>query len=166
MESWLPKDRWAEINFLLVGFGQVGHSLSLIGINNIDQSPQTVCTPRNTKCNLCTLSSKGLCPNAYKEASSSTKESRAVLSDAEDNDGSYADEIVKKRKKPQKKTSSSRNIPQKKAALAEEASVESSFFGNVNPKALPKVEVALEGLGDANGDIAMSPLTACESDVE
>jgi endonuclease III len=46
LESWLPKELWREINYMLVGFGQ------------------TICLPRGPKCNECTLS-KGLCPAAY-----------------------------------------------------------------------------------------------------
>jgi len=47
LESWLPREHWSEINHLLVGFGQ------------------TICTPRNPKCNTCALNA--LCPNAFKE---------------------------------------------------------------------------------------------------
>ncbi|KAH0339330.1 DNA glycosylase, partial [Aureobasidium melanogenum] len=46
LESWLPKDKWHEINHLLVGFGQ------------------TICLPVGRKCNECTLATEGLCPSA------------------------------------------------------------------------------------------------------
>ena len=46
LETWLPKDRWHEINHLLVGFGQ------------------TICLPVGRKCEKCTLSERGLCPSA------------------------------------------------------------------------------------------------------
>ncbi|KAG9661742.1 DNA glycosylase, partial [Aureobasidium melanogenum] len=46
LESWLPKDKWHEINHLLVGFGQ------------------TICLPVGRKCNECTLAIEGLCPSA------------------------------------------------------------------------------------------------------
>lgn len=49
LEAWLPRDRWHEINHLLVGFGQ------------------TVCLPVGRKCGECTLSEKGLCPSAVVE---------------------------------------------------------------------------------------------------
>ncbi|KAK0516064.1 hypothetical protein JMJ35_002098 [Cladonia borealis] len=49
LEAWLPKDRWHEINHLLVGFGQ------------------TICLPVGRKCGSCTLSEKGLCPSAVVE---------------------------------------------------------------------------------------------------
>lgn len=42
LESWLPKELWVEINPLLVGFGQ------------------TICLPRGSKCEECTLAN-GLC---------------------------------------------------------------------------------------------------------
>jgi endonuclease-3 len=46
LESWLPKDKWHEINHLLVGFGQ------------------TICLPVGRKCGECELSGMGLCPSA------------------------------------------------------------------------------------------------------
>ena len=46
LEAWLPRERWHEINHLLVGFGQ------------------TVCLPVGRKCGECTLSENGLCPSA------------------------------------------------------------------------------------------------------
>lgn len=46
LEAWLPRDRWHEINHLLVGFGQ------------------TICLPVGRKCGECALSGMGLCPSA------------------------------------------------------------------------------------------------------
>lgn len=46
LQGWLPRDKWHEINHLLVGFGQ------------------TICTPVGRDCGSCTLSSRGLCPSA------------------------------------------------------------------------------------------------------
>ncbi|KZF23556.1 DNA glycosylase, partial [Xylona heveae TC161] len=46
LESWLPKDRWHEINHMLVGFGQ------------------TICLPVGRKCGECALAEQGLCPSA------------------------------------------------------------------------------------------------------
>lgn len=43
LESWLPRDRWHEINKMLVGLGQ------------------TVCLPVGRRCGECWLSGKGLC---------------------------------------------------------------------------------------------------------
>jgi endonuclease-3 len=48
LESWLPKDKWHDINHLLVGFGQ------------------TICLPVGRKCGECELSGMGLCPSAVK----------------------------------------------------------------------------------------------------
>jgi endonuclease-3 len=45
LEAWLPREKWHEINHLLVGFGQ------------------TICLPVGRKCHECTLS-QGLCPSA------------------------------------------------------------------------------------------------------
>ena len=44
LESWLPQDKWTEINWLLVGFGQ------------------QLCTPTRPKCDLCL--NKTLCPSS------------------------------------------------------------------------------------------------------
>ena len=46
LEAWLPRERWHEINHLLVGFGQ------------------TICLPVGRKCGECTLSEQSLCPSA------------------------------------------------------------------------------------------------------
>ncbi|CAH0475920.1 unnamed protein product [Peronospora belbahrii] len=44
LEDWLPREHWGPINILLVGFGQ------------------TICRPRNPKCNECKI--RDLCPSA------------------------------------------------------------------------------------------------------
>ncbi len=49
LQGWLPRERWHEINHLLVGFGQ------------------TICLPVGRKCGDCTLSERGLCPSAVVE---------------------------------------------------------------------------------------------------
>lgn len=54
LEAWLPRDRWHEINHLLVGFGQ------------------TVCLPVGRHCEDCTLS-RGLCPSAVVSRTKSVK---------------------------------------------------------------------------------------------
>lgn len=46
LQAWLPREKWHEINHLLVGFGQ------------------TICLPVGRDCQVCTLSDKGLCPSA------------------------------------------------------------------------------------------------------
>ena len=46
LEAWLPRDKWHEINHLLVGFGQ------------------TVCLPVGRRCGECDLMTEGLCPSA------------------------------------------------------------------------------------------------------
>ena len=60
LQAWLPRDRWHEINHLLVGFGQ------------------TICTPVARKCGGCTLSEKGLCPSAIVKKQISMMESRTM----------------------------------------------------------------------------------------
>ncbi|XP_073012888.1 endonuclease III homolog 1, chloroplastic [Typha latifolia] len=56
LQTWLPKDEWAPINPLLVGFGQ------------------TVCTPLWPKCGICGINK--LCPSAFKESSSPNSKSK------------------------------------------------------------------------------------------
>ena len=46
LEAWLPREKWHEINHLLVGFGQ------------------TICLPVGRKCGQCSLAERGLCPSA------------------------------------------------------------------------------------------------------
>ncbi|KAF3160084.1 DNA N-glycosylase and apurinic/apyrimidinic (AP) lyase [Orbilia oligospora] len=51
LQSWLPKELWREINWLLVGFGQ------------------SVCLPRGRRCDLCTLGPKSTGGNGMCKAS-------------------------------------------------------------------------------------------------
>jgi endonuclease-3 len=61
LEAWLPRDKWREINWLLVGFGQ------------------TICLPRGRKCGDCKLSN-GLCKVAYVgDAAKGARKGRAKL---------------------------------------------------------------------------------------
>ena len=55
LESWLPRERWHEINHLLVGFGQ------------------TICLPVGRKCGECTLADRGLCASAVVDRRASVK---------------------------------------------------------------------------------------------
>ncbi|KAG9947216.1 DNA glycosylase, partial [Aureobasidium melanogenum] len=64
LESWLPKEKWHDINHLLVGFGQ------------------TICLPVGRKCNDCTLATEGLCPSAVVK-----KEVAKRVKKVEDEDG-------------------------------------------------------------------------------
>ena len=49
LESWLPRDRWREINGLLVGLGQA------------------VCLPQGRRCGDCELGLRGLCRAAERK---------------------------------------------------------------------------------------------------
>ncbi|KAF2748739.1 DNA glycosylase [Sporormia fimetaria CBS 119925] len=67
LESWLPKDRWHDINNLLVGFGQ------------------TICLPVGRKCGDCKLAERGLCPSAVVSRTTKLKkETDVVKSDSLD----------------------------------------------------------------------------------
>ncbi|KAG9760101.1 DNA glycosylase, partial [Aureobasidium melanogenum] len=77
LESWLPKEKWHDINGLLVGFGQ------------------TICLPVGRKCNECTLATEGLCPSAVVK-----KEVTKRVKKVEDEDGVKAEiePVVKEEK--------------------------------------------------------------------
>ncbi|KAI5820289.1 DNA glycosylase [Pyronema omphalodes] len=75
LEAWLPKDKWREINWLLVGFGQV------------------TCLPRGRKCGDCYLSSKGLCRAAFMGDGPGKRKKKAKVESDED------EEIPVKREK-------------------------------------------------------------------
>lgn len=62
LESWLPKEKWHDINHLLVGFGQ------------------TWCPPVGRKCDECFLAAKGLCPSALVGQKSKTKVKKQEVS--------------------------------------------------------------------------------------
>jgi endonuclease-3 len=61
LESWLPKDKWHEINKLLVGLGQ------------------TVCLPIGRKCGDCDLAGTKLCKSEIRGLVSSKKSSSVTL---------------------------------------------------------------------------------------
>ncbi|EHA8591582.1 endonuclease III, chloroplastic [Cocos nucifera] len=56
LQTWLPKDEWAPINPLLVGFGQ------------------TVCTPLRPQCGICGINK--LCPSAFMETRSPSSKAK------------------------------------------------------------------------------------------
>ncbi|KAI9724704.1 MAG: DNA N-glycosylase and apurinic/apyrimidinic (AP) lyase [Chrysothrix sp. TS-e1954] len=55
LEAWLPKEKWHDINHLLVGFGQ------------------TWCPPVGRRCDECKLAAQSLCPSAVVGRASKTK---------------------------------------------------------------------------------------------
>jgi endonuclease-3 len=66
LESWLPKDKWHEINKLLVGLGQ------------------TVCLPVGRRCGECDLAGTGLCKSEVKGQASKRRVKAKVEAQAED----------------------------------------------------------------------------------
>jgi endonuclease-3 len=61
LQAWLPRDRWKEINWLLVGFGQ------------------TVCLPVGRRCGECELGIRGLCKSAERKKVVEGRRKREVL---------------------------------------------------------------------------------------
>ncbi|KAG7086375.1 hypothetical protein E1B28_002335 [Marasmius oreades] len=61
LQSWLPKDLHAEINYMLVGFGQM------------------ICLPVGPRCEQCTLSKDKLCPSAQTPKVRKTKSAKTEI---------------------------------------------------------------------------------------
>ena len=79
LEAWLPRERWHEINNLLVGFGQ------------------TICLPVGRRCGECTLSAKGLCPSAVvekKKKKKAIKKVKGVVAVKEEGNGTVQEERI------------------------------------------------------------------------
>ncbi|KAK1492786.1 HhH-GPD superfamily base excision DNA repair protein [Colletotrichum tamarilloi] len=81
LQSWLPKDKWREINWLLVGFGQ------------------TVCLPVGRKCGDCELGLGGLCKAAERKKVNEGRKMREIKVEVkEEEDGDVViktEEVVK-----------------------------------------------------------------------
>lgn len=78
LQSWLPKDKWREINWLLVGFGQ------------------KVCLPVGRKCGDCELGLRGLCKSAErKKVAEGRKKRELVKVEKVEPDEDGLDRIVK-----------------------------------------------------------------------
>lgn len=69
LEAWLPKEKWHDINHLLVGFGQ------------------TWCPPVGRKCGECVLGQKRLCPSAVMEVKSVKRVKKEEVRDGDEPDG-------------------------------------------------------------------------------
>ena len=76
LQSWLPKEKWHEINHLLVGFGQ------------------TICAPVGRKCGECTLAESGICPSAVMDRKKSVK--RVKKEKINDEEATIKQEVVVK----------------------------------------------------------------------
>lgn len=75
LQSWLPRDRWKEINWLLVGLGQ------------------TVCLPVGRKCGDCQLGARGLCRSADRGKVAAGKRLKAEEVKAEEVKGEVKGEV-------------------------------------------------------------------------
>ncbi|KAF6824825.1 DNA repair protein ntg1 [Colletotrichum musicola] len=75
LQSWLPRDRWREINWLLVGLGQ------------------TVCLPVGRRCGDCELGLRGLCKAAERKKVIEGRKRREVKVE-EDGDVVVKTEVV------------------------------------------------------------------------
>ncbi|KAF3808817.1 Endonuclease III-like [Colletotrichum gloeosporioides] len=76
LQSWLPNDKWREINWLLVGLGQ------------------TVCLPVGRKCGDCQLGLKGLCKAAERKKVTEGRKAREVKVEVGDDTVIKTEEIV------------------------------------------------------------------------
>lgn len=77
LESWLPRDKWHDINNLLVGFGQ------------------TICLPVGRRCGECKLAERGLCPSAIKGVVKKERRGVKVEVKAEGMETVVKEEVVK-----------------------------------------------------------------------
>ncbi|KAL1297254.1 hypothetical protein AAFC00_004813 [Neodothiora populina] len=75
LQEWLPRDKWHDINHLLVGFGQ------------------TICLPIGRKCGSCTLAVEGLCPAAVVKKEVVVKGKRRTVKKEEDDQDQDAVEV-------------------------------------------------------------------------
>ena len=87
LQAWLPHDRWKEINWLLVGFGQ------------------KVCLPVGRRCGDCEVGLKGLCKSAERKKVLEGRSRRRMAAAAvEEEVGAGADGgVVKKEEVVQEK---------------------------------------------------------------
>jgi endonuclease-3 len=77
LQSWLPKDKWHEINKLLVGLGQ------------------TVCLPVARRCGECDLAGKGLCKSEIKGLVLERKRKEVVKSEVKLGAGDHDEAKIK-----------------------------------------------------------------------
>jgi endonuclease-3 len=78
LQDWLPKEKWHEINAMLVGFGQ------------------SICLPVGRTCGECTLAKKGLCPSAVGVKRVKREAKREVKLEDEDGSQVEIEETIKK----------------------------------------------------------------------
>ncbi|KAL9605027.1 MAG: hypothetical protein Q9179_001658 [Wetmoreana sp. 5 TL-2023] len=83
LEAWLPREKWHDINHLLVGFGQ------------------TICLPVGRKCDDCTLSTRGLCPGAVAAKKTVTKKAKEVVLEEGEQEVKEVEKILVKTEDPQ-----------------------------------------------------------------
>lgn len=77
LQSWLPRDRWREINWLLVGLGQ------------------TICAPVGRKCGDCELGLGGLCKAADRAKVNQGRRLREMKVEVDEGDGSKVVKVKK-----------------------------------------------------------------------
>lgn len=75
LEAWLPREKWHDINHLLVGFGQM------------------ICLPVGRKCGECDLAEKGLCPSAVAASPVKKRVKKEVLVKDEEGQDVKAEEV-------------------------------------------------------------------------
>lgn len=76
LQAWLPRDRWREINWLLVGLGQ------------------TICLPVGRRCGDCELGLRGLCKAAERAKVIQGRKAREVKVEVQE-DANAAVAVVK-----------------------------------------------------------------------
>ncbi|KAJ1326231.1 endonuclease III [Microdochium nivale] len=79
LESWLPRDRWRDINWLLVGLGQ------------------TVCGPVSKKCGDCEIGVNGLCRAADRSKVNAARAAAAAAAGLKKEEGKKEEEEEEKK---------------------------------------------------------------------
>lgn len=76
LEAWLPKEKWHDINHLLVGFGQ------------------TICLPVGRRCGECDLAKEKLCPSAVTSNPVKRRVKKEIKIEVENADVVKAEEVA------------------------------------------------------------------------
>ncbi|KAK5683546.1 alpha,alpha-trehalase nth1 [Elasticomyces elasticus] len=76
LEAWLPREKWHDINHLLVGFGQ------------------TICLPIGRRCGECDLAKEKLCPSAVEGSPAKRRVKKEVVVKVEDDGESVVVEKI------------------------------------------------------------------------
>ncbi|KAK4221030.1 hypothetical protein QBC38DRAFT_449534 [Podospora fimiseda] len=145
LQSWLPKEKWKEVNWLLVGFGQ------------------SVCLPVGRKCGDCEVGLKGLCKSADRAKVNEGMRRREIMGVEAKVEVEDVEMVVKKEEKEE-----SVGIDEGLVAVKKEEGVEEEggdiemdkveeFVADA-PEPAPKKEEKIVAIKTERGSINISPV--------